>query len=85
MTPGTVTGGYTATEEMCARLGLELVGMGIRYPRRTLRPDVPALALLADVVADPASRELFAARVQHGGQRLGGDAEGRAAQRRPRG
>ena len=83
-----ITDGYTETEQACARLGLRLVGMGIRYPHRALRPDpgidrraalaaaaaveaaaaetpdVPALALLEQVVADPDIRELFAARVQ---------------------
>ncbi len=83
-----ITGGYTETEATCARLGLELVGMGIRYPHRALRPDPgidrtealaaaaavevaaadrpdkPALAMLEEVVTDPAIRELFAARVQ---------------------
>jgi monoamine oxidase len=34
-----ITGGYSETERACERLGLELVGMGIRYPERTLRPD----------------------------------------------
>ncbi len=83
-----ITDGYTETEQTCARLGLRLVGMGIRYPHRALRPDpgtdraaalaaaavveaaaaatpdVPALTLLEQVVADPHIRELFAARVQ---------------------
>ncbi len=83
-----ITDGYTETEQTCARLGLRLAGMGIRYPHRVLRPDpgidraealaaaaaveaaatatpdVPALALLEQVVADPDIRELFAARVQ---------------------
>jgi hypothetical protein len=34
-----ITGGYRETERTCERLGLELVGMGIRYPERALRPD----------------------------------------------
>lgn len=34
-----LTDGYTATERAAARLGCELVGMGIRYPDRRLHPD----------------------------------------------
>ncbi|MET0769641.1 MAG: FAD-dependent oxidoreductase [Solirubrobacteraceae bacterium] len=34
-----VTQGYAAMGAACARLGLELAGMGIRYPDRELAPD----------------------------------------------
>ena len=34
-----LTDGYSATERIAARLGCELVGMGIRYPDRRLHPD----------------------------------------------
>ena len=34
-----ITHGYTTTERLAARLGCELVGMGIRYPERRLHPD----------------------------------------------
>lgn len=34
-----VTRGYDAMAAACARLGLELAGMGIRYPDRELAPD----------------------------------------------
>jgi monoamine oxidase len=34
-----VTAGYDAMAAACARLGLELAGMGIRYPDRELAPD----------------------------------------------
>jgi monoamine oxidase len=49
-----LTDGYTATERIAARLGCELVGMGIRYPDRRLHPDpgidrVAALAAAAVV------------------------------------
>ena len=83
-----LTDGYDATERLAARVGCELVGMGIRYPDRRLHPDpgidrdaalvaaaaVEAVAsaepqraaidVLAEKVADPAIRELFASRIQ---------------------
>ena len=83
-----ITHGYTATERIAARLGCELVGMGIRYPDRRLHPDPgidrdaalaaavvvereaalhpgrSAIDILAETVADPAIRELFASRLQ---------------------
>jgi len=83
-----LTAGYDATERVAARVGCELVGMGIRYPDRRLHPDpgidrdaalraaaaVEAIAsaepqraaidVLAEEVADPAIRELFASRIQ---------------------
>lgn len=34
-----ITAGYDATEEVASRLGLDLDGMGIRYPDRELAPD----------------------------------------------
>jgi len=34
-----LTAGYTTTERLAARMGCELVGMGIRYPDRRLHPD----------------------------------------------
>ena len=53
-----LTDGYTATERAAARLGCELVGMGIRYPDRRLHPD-PGIdreaALAAAVVVERAA------------------------------
>lgn len=50
-----ITAGYTTTERLAARLGCELVGMGIRYPDRRLHPD-PGIdreaALAAAVVVE---------------------------------
>lgn len=34
-----LTAGYTTSERLAARMGCELVGMGIRYPDRRLHPD----------------------------------------------
>lgn len=56
-----LVGGYDETERVAARLGLELDGMGIRYPDRELRPD-PGIdraqleAAAAAVVAASAAR-----------------------------
>ncbi len=54
-----VTRGYDTMGALCARLGLELAGMGIRYPDRELRPD-PGLD--PDAVAAGLEAALAAAR-----------------------
>jgi len=53
-----LTNGYDATERVAARVGCELVGMGIRYPDRRLHPDPGidrAAALLAAAAVEAAS------------------------------
>jgi monoamine oxidase len=68
-----VTAGYEAMVGLCARLGLELAGMGIRYPDRELSPDpgidadalrvglAAALATASDRPHAPAAPALAAA------------------------
>ena len=61
-----VTQGYEAMGAACARLGLELAGMGIRYPDRELAPDpgidpaALAAGLEAALAAAAAAPDAFA-------------------------
>ncbi|MEZ5155197.1 MAG: NAD(P)/FAD-dependent oxidoreductase [Solirubrobacterales bacterium] len=61
-----ITGGYDATEETAARLGIRLEGMGINYPHRELRPGPgPAASdLLAGAEAAAAASASAGARAR---------------------
>jgi monoamine oxidase len=52
-----VTAGYEAMAALCGRLGLELAGMGIRYPDRELSPDpgIDPGTLVGGLAAAPAA------------------------------